>query len=216
MESSFAAIPPLSPPSSRRRINKLLSPSIMTKNKPGPDEPKSFADHMASHQSRIIGYIRTMIPDEDASKDILQETNMTLLRKSRDFEAGTNFTAWAFRIAYFEVLKWRRSKGRDRLRFSNELVESLAETTQRVSENYEDRLDALKVCLEKLPDRQRTIIQRRYLNGTPVQQIAEEMNFKANAASQLLHRARLNLFQCINKITEGSQPTSSSSSSSSS
>ena len=126
---------------------------------------------------------------------------MTLLRKSRDFEMGSNFTAWAFRIAYFEVLAWRRNKGRERLQFSSELVESLAQTGEKVAQNYDSRLDALKTCLGKLPDRQKTIVQRHYLNGTPVQDIAREMNFKANAASQLLHRARHNLFQCINQLT---------------
>ena len=173
----------------------------MSEKCPSPHEPPTFSDLMASHQVRIIGYVRTMIADEDSAKDILQETNMTLLRKSRDFKMGTNFTAWSFRIAYFEVMKWRRNKGRDRLQFSNELVESLAQTVERVSQNYDSRLDALKICLEKLPARQRAIVQRRYLNSTPVQDIAQEMNCKPNAASQLLHRARHNLFVCINKLT---------------
>lgn len=172
----------------------------MTEHSHDPEE-SSFADLMASHQGRLIGYIRTMIPDSHASKDILQETNMTLLRKSRDFQPGTNFTAWAFRVAYFEVMAWRRNKGRERLQFSSELVESLAQTGEKIAGNYDSRLDALKTCLEKLPERQRTIVQRHYLNGAAVQEIADEMDCKANAASQLLHRARLNLFQCINRIT---------------
>lgn len=172
----------------------------MTERLTHPEDP-SFADLIAGHQGRLIGYIRTMIPDCHASKDVLQETNMTLLRKSRDFELGSNFTAWSFRIAYFEVLTWRRTMGRDRLQFSNELVESLAKTSERISGNYDSRLDALRTCLEKLPERQRTVVQSHYLQGTPVQEVAKDMNFKANAASQLLHRARHNLFDCINKLT---------------
>ncbi|MDF1755952.1 MAG: sigma-70 family RNA polymerase sigma factor [Verrucomicrobiales bacterium] len=172
----------------------------MTDPKTNSEEPV-FPDLMAGHQARIIGYIRTMIPDIHAAKDVLQETNMTLLRKSRDFEMGSNFTAWAFRIAYFEVLAWRRNKGRERLQFSNELVESLSQTGEHFGESYDSRLDALKTCLDKLPERQRLIVQRHYLNGTPVQEIAREMDFKPNAASQLLHRARLSLFQCINQLT---------------
>lgn len=170
-----------------------------------PDEEPSFADLMAGHQVRLIGYIRSLIADEHASKDILQETNMTLLRKSRDYRPGTNFTAWAFRIAYFEVLTWKRNKGREKIQFSSELVESLAQTGERVFPDYDSRLDALKTCLEKLPQRQRDVVQRRYLNGVPVQAIAEEMNLNPNAASQLLHRAKLNLFKCINELSGRSQ-----------
>ncbi len=170
-------------------------------NPPDPDAP-SFADLMAAHQPRLAGYIRSLVADEHAAKDILQETNMTLLRKSRDFEPGTNFTAWCFRIAHFEVLKWRRTQGRDRLRFSDELVESIAATGRRLASGYDDRLDALKVCLEKLPERQRDVVQRRYLNGASVREIAADLEVNPNAASQLLHRARHNLFRCISELTE--------------
>ncbi len=164
----------------------------------------SFAELIASHQPRLVGYIRTMIADEHAAKDILQDTNMALLRKKADFEPGTNFTAWAFRIAYFEVLSWRRNKGREKVQFSSELVEALAESGEQMAKNYDTRLEALKSCLSKLPDRQKAIVQRRYLSGESVQTIAESMGFKANAGSQLLHRARQNLFQCITRLTTGS------------
>jgi len=170
---------------------------------PIPSGDASFSDLMASHQVRLMGYIRSLVPDEHAAKDILQETNITLMRKSRDFEKGTHFTAWAFRVAYFEVLSWRRNRGREKLQFSDELVESLAETSSRLAEDYDSRLEALKVCLDKLPERQRDIVRRRYLSGISVQDIAAELNFNANAVSQLLHRARTNLFDCINRITGG-------------
>lgn len=183
----------------------------MTDHGSNADHP-SFAELMAGHQVRLIGYIRTMIADEHAAKDILQETNMTLLNKMADFEPGSNFTAWSFRIAYFEVMSWRRDKGRDRLQFSNELVDALAETGQKVTERYDSRLDALKTCLEKLPERQREVVQRRYLNGLAVQDIASEIGLKANAASQLLHRARQNLFDCINRLSGKKSDASNSNS----
>ena len=171
--------------------------------------PQSFADLMADHQPRLSAYIRSLVADEHATKDILQETNVTLLKKSREFELGTNFTAWAFRIAYFEVLTWRRRRGRDRLSFSDELVEGLAETVDEAAASYEDRLEALRHCIHKLPDRQREVVERRYLNSESVQDIASDLGFKANAASQLLFRARTNLLQCMQQ-TAPSEPLSDS------
>ncbi len=171
-------------------------PAIVT----DPESPESFADLMADHQPRLAGYIRSLVTDHQASKDILQETNVTLLKKSRDFQLGTNFTAWSFRIAYFEVLTWKRKMGRDRLYFNDELIETIAETVEESLPDYEERLDALRVCITKLSGRQREIIERRYLNSESVQSIADDLGFKANAASQLLFRARTNLMKCINEI----------------
>ena len=164
---------------------------------------------MAAHQPRLAGYIRALVGEEHAAKDILQETNVTLLKKSREFTPGSNFGAWALRVAYFEVLTWRRSRGRDRLSFSDELVDSLAETVEKVSPGYEARLEALKSCLANLPDRQREAVERRYLRSESVQEIAEGLGFKANAASQLLFRARANLLKCIEKCTKPSDATPS-------
>ncbi len=174
------------------------------KNSDSPDNsPAGFADLMADHQPRLLGYILSLVGDEHAAKDILQETNVTLLKKSRDYEAGTNFTAWAFRVAYFEVLTWRRQRGRDRLQFGDDLVESLASTMEHTAPAYDSRLDSLKRCIGQLPERQREVVERRYLKGEAVQDIAADLGFKANAASQLLFRARVNLLKCM-----GGQPTS--------
>ena len=178
--------------------------TLTVKNSDSPDNsPAGFADLMADHQPRLFGYIRSLGVDEQSAKDILQETNVTLLKKSRDYEPGTNFTAWAFRVAYFEVLTWRRRRGRERLHFNDDLVESLAAKAEENTAGYDDRLDSLQRCIGELPERQREVVERRYLKGEAVQDIAEDLGFKANAASQLLFRARTNLLKCM-----GGQPTS--------
>lgn len=166
----------------------------------------SFAELMADHQPRLSGYIRSLVVDEHAAKDVLQETNVTLLKKSDDFEPGTNFLAWAFRVAFFEVLKWRRGKGRSRLQFSTELIESIGERVEEVAPAYEDRLSALQSCLKELPERQKEAVERRYLRSQSVTEIASDLGFKPNAASQLLFRARANLLKCIRGKTAGSRP----------
>lgn len=176
--------------------------TLPVKNSDPPENSsKSFADLMADHQPRLAAYIRSLIADEHSTKDVLQETNVTLLKKSRDFTPGTNFTAWAFRVAFFEVLTWRRRHGREKIHFDNALVDSLANAVEENAPRYEDRLEALQFCIGELPERQREVIELRYLKTRSVQSIAADLGFKANAVSQLLHRARTNLLKCINDYT---------------
>jgi RNA polymerase sigma-70 factor (ECF subfamily) len=162
-------------------------------------EAESFAELVANHQARLHGYIRSLIGDAQASRDVLQETNMMLLRKERDFQQGTNFSAWALRVAYFEVLTWRRKMGRDRLVFDDETVERIAEQAEQMTLEEEQRRTALKICLEELPGRQRAVVQQLYFDDGSVAEIAEETGFKANAISQLLFRAKRNLAECVRK-----------------
>ena len=173
-------------------------------------ETESFAELVANHQARLHGYIRSLIGDPQASRDVVQETNMVLLRKERDFQPGSNFSAWALRVAYFEVLTWRRKMGRDRLVFDDETVERIAEQAEQMTLAEEQRRLALRDCLEKLPDRQRAVVQQLYFDDHSVAEIAEETGLKANAISQLAFRAKRNLAECVRKVlgTESTVPSS--------
>ncbi len=165
-------------------------------------DTEDYAELMAAHQARLESFIRSLTGDADAARDILQETNVILLRKAREFEPGTNFTAWAFRIARFEVMTWRRKLGRSRLTFNDDLVDSLATTAERLDDGYESRVEALRECLEKLPERQRDVVRLRYLEEWSVADLAAKTGDKANAISQLLFRARQNLLRCVEKTLQ--------------
>jgi len=157
----------------------------------------TFADLMASHQTRLEAYIRSLIFDPSSARDILQEANIVMLKKAGQFELGTNFTAWAYRIAWFEVMSWRRRKGRERIVFDDQMLERVAEVMEKRSDREQERVEALRECIEKLPERQRDFITRRYLHEDSLIELAEETGLKKNALVQLLFRARSSLLKCI-------------------
>lgn len=162
-------------------------------------DTEDFADQMAAHQARLESFIRSVTGDADAARDILQETNVVLLKKARDYQSGTNFAAWAFRVARFEIMTWRRKAGRSRLTFDDDLIAQMAEVAEHQDEFYLNRVDALKHCLLKLPERQQSMIRRRYLEEWSVADLARETGDNANAISQLLFRARQNLLNCMER-----------------
>lgn len=81
--------------------------------------------------------------------------------------------------------------------FDDDLVEQLAVSAEKVDDGLADRVDALKECIEKLPDKQREVIVSRYLEAESVAGIAESLGTNANAISQTLFRARANLAKCV-------------------
>ena len=64
------------------------------------------------HQAAICGYIRSIAPGLNVD-DVLQETNIVLWEKADTFQRGTNFKAFAFRIAHFKTLEALRRQKRD-------------------------------------------------------------------------------------------------------
>ena len=87
---------------------------------------EAFVQLMTEHQGRLYAYVLSLLGDPDQANDVLQETNLVLWRNAGEFQMGSNFRAWAFRIAHFQVMgpscKWtppptsasrkRRTRGR--------------------------------------------------------------------------------------------------------
>ena len=78
---------------------------------------RQFIRLMTRHERLVYGYILSLVPNWADADEILQETNIRLWEEFEKFEAGTNFAAWAVRVAHFQVLttRWLRSRaGRTR------------------------------------------------------------------------------------------------------
>ena len=78
---------------------------------------RQFVRLLTQHQRRVYGYILTMVVNWNDADEILQETNLRLWEEFDRFEPGTDFAAWAIRVAYYQVLTWRKKRDRSRLVF---------------------------------------------------------------------------------------------------
>ncbi len=162
-------------------------------------EPTTHEESIASIQTRLLGFIRAMQVSKPDAQDILQETNRVLWRKQGDFEIGTNFWAWASKVAFFQVMAFRKRSSRDRHVFGDELVHLMSdEMAARPAPPQADH-QRLTECLKRLPDRQREAIQGIYFNDEGHTSVAESMDLNENAVSQLVFRARQNLRQCLSR-----------------
>jgi RNA polymerase sigma-70 factor, ECF subfamily len=167
-----------------------------------PLDSETFVELMTQYQGRLYVYILSLLGDADAANDVLQETNIVLWKESRQYVAGTNFKAWAFRIAHFQYMAHRQRRLRDKIVFSEEVVAQLAIESKELDASYEQRSARLGRCLEQIQPRSREALRLRYTDGIAVKEMATKMNCTSNAVSQLLFRARQWLVECVKKSEE--------------
>jgi RNA polymerase sigma-70 factor (ECF subfamily) len=127
--------------------------------------PDAFVQLMTEHQGRLYAYVLSLLGDPDQANDVLQEANLVLWRNAGEFQMGSNFRAWAFRIAHFQVMAHRQRQFRDRLVFDDEMLAVLDPAAKAVDETYEERQERLTACLDKLPETQRVLLRQRYADG---------------------------------------------------
>ena len=164
------------------------------------DRAAEFMDLLSARQGRIYGYIYAIVSNATDAQDVYQQTVMSLWRKFSEFEQGTNFTAWALKVAYYEVQMYRRSNSRSKLLFSDELVAVLAETqSESISgqDTLRDRLSDLKQCLAKLRDGDRELIRLSYEDRTPILEIAKHFKRTSQSVCNSLRRIRTSLLKCV-------------------
>ncbi len=163
----------------------------------------AFVRLMTEHQGRLFAYVYSLLGNPDAANDVLQEVNVVLWRDSREFRQGSNFKAWAFRVAHFQVMAWRQRQIRDRLVFEDDMLETLANGARETDEMFDRRQERLTGCLEKLTPEHREMIRGRYAEGTSLQELAAGRGMTANAMMQALFRIRQRLMQCVSRYAEG-------------
>lgn len=158
-----------------------------------------FVRLLTSHQRRLFLYILTFLPHPADAEEVLQETSSVIWAKSHEFEPGSSFLAWARSIAYYEVLAFRKRAQRDRLTFSDELLQKFADESTSVESRQDDRRLALLGCLEKLSESDRDLMARRYTAEATVQQVAGELGRPVTSIYRSLERARMALMHCIQR-----------------
>jgi RNA polymerase sigma-70 factor, ECF subfamily len=158
-----------------------------------------FIHLFSSHEARLRAYILCLLPRWSDAEDVAQRVNLVLWRKFDHFRIGTSFYAWACQIARLEIRNFRRTQGRDKLLFSDDLINAVAEESEHMQEELGARVQALQICVEKLAPRNRDMLRYRYEKGGSIEQIAKKFNRSVDSVYKTLSRIRLALHDCINR-----------------
>lgn len=162
-----------------------------------PDPTARFVELLTGHQRKLYGYIVMMLCGDSAAADVLQETNLDLWARIGDYDFDRPFLPWAFGFARQRVLAFRRQHGRSRLMFGEEAFGIINQAAIDLAAETDERLVALRQCLQKLTPEQAALIRERYFVRIPVKQMAVNWNETVNNISSRLHRIRKSLARCI-------------------
>lgn len=166
-----------------------------------------YSQSLIRMQPQLNAYILALLGNAVAADDVLQETNLVLCRKEKEFVPGTNFNAWAFRIARLQCLAYWKVQARDRLVFDEAVISLIADSAEQRLTALGEYLPALRHCLETLTPRNRELLRSRYGSAGSVKRMAAEQGRTEPAISQMLYRVRQVLMQCIGNHLANHQGT---------
>ncbi len=158
---------------------------------------RELAGLWVQSQSVVSAYITANVVDAHHVEDLIQEVAQVCAEKFETFDRSRSFTSWALGIARHRLLKYYRTRHRDRLVLSEPALARLEAALERVQPETEERREALKACLGRIHGRRREVLDMRYRQNAKVTEVAERFGMSASAVSVMLHRVRTALFSCV-------------------
>lgn len=155
------------------------------------------------HASSLMVFIRSLVADNATAEDIFQETMMTAWKNMDKFDRERPFGPWLRGIASKTTLAWYRKNRRHPLLRAEELAERidqrLVDMQSLVGDTFDEKLEALKDCVSRLPEPYQHAIQLRYSQQMMPAAIVELTQTTLETVKKRLNRARNMLMTCITR-----------------
>ena len=160
-----------------------------------PENREIFGCLIERYEAKIRRYVKRVMPGlGDDVDDVLQNIFLNVYVNVRGFDTTLSFSSWLYRIAHNEAVTWLRKKqtrprtvelGDDDLHtFRESMEESFMQQSQVVTN------DEVSRALAAMPEKYRTVLVLRYLEGKSYQDISDILTIPDGTVATLIHRAK--------------------------
>ena len=178
--------------------------------------PADAARWVDEHGDALYRYALGRVGRADVAEDLVQETFLAALRAAGTFAGRSSERTWLTGILKNKLIDRLRREGRSRpatdLGAPDDWLDGLYDATGHWRSppgawgadpaallERREFWEAFERCRAGLPDRLREVLSLRLLDGVPAADLCAALGITANNLWTLLHRARVRLWQCLDR-----------------
>jgi RNA polymerase sigma-70 factor, ECF subfamily len=146
-------------------------------------DPARFAELYQANFHRVYAYVSSRVRERHEAEDIVSEVFHEALAHIREYEwRGVPFVAWLLRIAAHTMAdRWKKSQREELLADDDPDGGHHAAALERRTMLYQ--------LVDELPEDQRLVVVRRFVEQRSIRDIATELRRSEGAVKQLQFRA---------------------------
>ena len=151
-----------------------------------------FNDMLIGNSDFLKPFAFTLTKDNDAAKDLVQETLYKALSNKEKYHVGTNIKAWMYTIMRNTFINNYRRRSRQHTTFdntSNDFLLNLPQATIPNDAEVNLRLKDIRAAIHKLPDLFRHPFEL-YFEGYKYFEIAQTLHEPLGTIKSRIHFAR--------------------------
>lgn len=150
-------------------------------------DPAAVEYWFSEYESPLKAFVQTKIDSTHDVDEIVQETFLSCLKQLPLFRGDASLQTWMFSVARHEIADFYRKKYAKKalqlLPLSQELLGTKIDNSHEVSEK-------VKIVLAQMTASSRELLQKKYVDGMRVLDIANELNRSVKSIESELFRAR--------------------------
>lgn len=152
-------------------------------------DSKAFDTLVRRHLRRAFAIAYRLLGHREDAEDLVQDAFMTVLEKIDTFKAGREFAPWFNRIVVNRGLNARKARSIRKTELIPESTQANSPSPSGLAERSALR-DQIRAALDKLPERQRAIVELFDLEGFSGAEIADMLEISPGTVRWHLHEAR--------------------------
>ncbi len=162
----------------------------------------------------LFNYTITRVNDREIAKDLIQDTFFAGLKSMKNFKGEASERTWLISILKRKIIDYYRKinskKGKAEVRMTyltddqegdwlEERVEDEGYLNAEETIENSELGDAIYDCMSKLSVKQSTVFKMKTILGYETETICKELDITASNLWVILHRARIQLAECLEK-----------------
>jgi RNA polymerase sigma-70 factor (ECF subfamily) len=179
----------------------------VSESAPGPES--ALPRLLLEQRDGLFAYVLALVRNWAVAEDLFQEVSLAVLQEAQKGTVVEDFGPWSREIARRRVLNYWKTSSRTRLILSTEALEALDRAFEAHDEEGREReqelLQNLRRCLQKLPGHLREVVDLRYREALPLQEIARRLGRSAGSVQVALSRIRMRLHDCARHVDPGQE-----------
>lgn len=160
----------------------------------------------------LYGWAYHKLSNAELAKDLVQDTFLAASEKMDSFKAESSPKTWLFSILNHKIIDVYRKKVKEPVTLDNQVFSSFFDeegswkNERKPKEWVEDEnhllddagfTDVLEKCMDALPENWSATVKLKYLMSKKGEEICQELGIAPTNYWQIIHRAKLQLRECI-------------------
>jgi len=172
-----------------------------------------LSEWVEKYTADLFSWACYKVSNEELARDLVQDTFLAVAEKKSDFKGNSSPKTWLFSILNNKIVDHYRKKIHEPVKFENQHFSLFfdedkswqdnrkpknwqVENEEHLLDNHEFRL-VLKNCLDALPENWNICVRLKYLTEKSGEEICQELDITPSNYWQIIHRAKLQLRDCV-------------------